>query len=370
MVCSKCFAEIPDTSAFCMECGARLRDDTTDPLYAEGSDREVYPEIARANLLRMQGRYEEAVEVCLGILKRYPSNETAHALLGDIYADQGKLTDAIQWYELLVDLAPSNPVYRAKLDNLRSIHRAQQQEATAPPPPPSISAPPTRVWVYVLAGLLILILIGAAFVAGRRMTLAATDHRSAASGPTGRTSLTPPAEPAANAPAIPPPAEPESNSVNTAPPFSGMGETEEQLARAISQRLHGLPVWCLFDPLANRWTIRTRIQAGALTRARVMHEALIVASVAFEQAPSLQSVIITILTPSTGGADTLLFSAEIGRALMPPDVRTLTDAQIEAIFQSVTVWWNPAVPLPAGSGASGTPSPTGISSPPSNPSPR
>ncbi|MCS7066628.1 MAG: tetratricopeptide repeat protein, partial [Fimbriimonadales bacterium] len=153
-----------------MECGARLREDTTDPLYAEGSDREVYPEIARANLLRMQGRYEEAVEVCLGILKRYPSNETAHALLGDIHADQGKLTDAVQWYELLVDLAPGNPVYRAKLDQLRSIQVAQQAQVAAPPPAPAAGVPSTRVWVYLLGGLLALILIGAAFVAGRRMT--------------------------------------------------------------------------------------------------------------------------------------------------------------------------------------------------------
>jgi hypothetical protein len=39
-----------------MECGSRIREDTIDPLYAEGSDREVYPELARANLLRMQGQ--------------------------------------------------------------------------------------------------------------------------------------------------------------------------------------------------------------------------------------------------------------------------------------------------------------------------
>jgi predicted amidophosphoribosyltransferase len=82
MVCPKCFAEIPDTSAFCMECGSRIREDTIDPLYAEGSDREVYPELARANLLRMQGKYEEAIEVCRRIMGRFPSNETVHALLG------------------------------------------------------------------------------------------------------------------------------------------------------------------------------------------------------------------------------------------------------------------------------------------------
>ena len=107
-VCPKCFAEIPDTSVFCLECGARIREDTTDSLYAEGSDREVYPEIARANLLRMKGEYEQAIEICLSILRRFPSNETAHALLGDIYADQGKLDDAEQHVAQARQLAPGS----------------------------------------------------------------------------------------------------------------------------------------------------------------------------------------------------------------------------------------------------------------------
>jgi tetratricopeptide (TPR) repeat protein len=360
MVCTKCFAEIPDTSAFCMECGARLREDTTDTLYAEGSDREVYPEIARANLLRMQGRYEEAVEVCLSILKRYPSNETAHALMGDIYADQGKLSDAIQWYELLVDLAPTNHVYRAKLDQLRSVQAAQQAQSAAPTS--SVSPPSTRVWVYGLMGLLVLILVGAAFVAGRRMTQTPNEPVLASTTPKPNPMAPAPAPnmPSSASPIAPPAPEP-SSPANSLVPFSGMGEIEERLARAVSQQLNGLPVWCLFDPLTNRWMVRARIQAGALTRARVMQEALLIASVAFGQASNLQSLVVSILTPSTGGADTLLFAAEINRSMVPTDARTLPEDQIEAIFRSATVWWNQAIQFPD----SGTPA--GIAPTPPNP---
>jgi tetratricopeptide (TPR) repeat protein len=363
MVCSKCFAEIPDTSVFCLECGARLREDTLDPLYAEGSDREVYPDIARANLLRIKGRYEEAVDVCLGILKRYPSNETAHALLGDIYADQGKLADAIQWYELLVDLSPNNALYRAKLDNLRSLQAAQQAPPAAMTPPPPAQAPSTRTWVYGLFGLITLILILSAFMAGRRWSLMGTDSPPAINKN--------PATAATEPPRIPPPplvsqsstterpSEPE-NSILT---FSGMSASEEQLARAISQRLNNMPVWCHFDPLLNRWAVRARIQAGALTRTRVMQEALQVAFAAFEQSPSLQSLVVIMLVPGTEGGDTLLMAAEFARATLPVSLQGLTEQQIEAIFQSVRVWWNPAVPLAA-------PSPTGVAPSPSNPAPR
>jgi tetratricopeptide (TPR) repeat protein len=363
MVCSKCFAEIPDTSVFCLECGARLREDTLDPLYAEGSDREVYPDIARANLLRIKGRYEEAVEVCLSILKRYPSNETAHALLGDIYADQGKLDDAIQWYELLVDLSPHNALYRAKLDNLRSLQAAQQSPPATTTLPPPAPAPSTRTWVYGLFGLIALILMLSAFMAGRRwsMTEASSTpplNKSAATDATVPPRIPPP--PSASQPST---TEQPSEQDNSIPTFSGMSASEEQLARAISQRLNNLPVWCHFDPLLNRWTVRMRIQSGALTRTRVMHEALQLALTAFEQSPSLQSVVVVILVPGMESGDGILMAAELARTLLPTSLQGLTEQQIEAIFQSVRVWWNPAIPLT-------TPTPTGVAPSPSNPTPR
>jgi hypothetical protein len=89
--------------------------------------------------------------------------------LGDIYADQGKLEDAIQWYELLVELAPTNVHYNAKLQNLRAMRAAQ----VAPPPPvPEPEAKPAKpkTLAYALFGVLALILIGASFVAGARMS--------------------------------------------------------------------------------------------------------------------------------------------------------------------------------------------------------
>jgi len=199
-----------------------------------------------------------------------------------------------------------------------------------------------------------------AFMAGRRWSLM-------------EASSTPPITqgPGANAtesPRIPPPppmpssstAENRSELENRLFPFSGMSASEEQLARAISQRLNNLAVWCHFDPLLNRWTVRIRIQAGALTRMRVMQEALQVALTAFEQAPSLQSLVVGILVPGTEGGDTLLMAAEFARAMLPASLQGLTEQQLEAIFQSVRVWWNPAIPL--------TPSvPTGIAPSLSNP---
>jgi hypothetical protein len=348
MICPKCFAEIPDTSAFCMECGSRLREDTTDPLYAEGSDREVYPELARANLLRMQGRYEEAIEICRRIMGRFPSNETVHALLGDIYADQGKLEDAIQWYELLVELAPTNVHYNAKLHNLRALQAAQ----VAPPPPVSVPEPEAKpakpkTLAYALFGVLALILIGASFVAGARMSAL----RQAAAEPIkpAQGTLAPPAP--SDAPRIPPPSASEPPAVADtpapAPPagFAGMSGAESDLAAKLSQRLNGAPVWCAFDPAANRWQARVRIQSGVLNRARVLQEAVALARAFFELYPNSPSISVGVIAPNPAGGDALIFSAELPPQAAAVDPATLNDEQAQAFLQQIGGWWNPTVNL-------------------------
>src|SRR5688500_5066185 len=76
-LCDKCFATMPSDAPFCPECGAPVGS-------SEGSDSEIYPLLARANLLRMRAEYKQAENVCLSILKRYPNNSSTNTLLGDI----------------------------------------------------------------------------------------------------------------------------------------------------------------------------------------------------------------------------------------------------------------------------------------------
>jgi tetratricopeptide (TPR) repeat protein len=347
MICPKCFAEIPDTSAFCMECGSRIREDTTDPLYAEGSDREVYPELARANLLRMQGKYEEAIEVCRRIMGRFPSNETVHALLGDIYADQGKLEDAIQWYELLVELAPTNVHYNAKLHNLRAMRAAQ----VAPPPPvPEPEAKPAKpkTLAYALFGVLALILIGASFVAGARMSAMSRGgggacqaragiHRAACAERRAAHSAACVYRRAAHACARAGPAPPMG--------FAGMSGAESDLAAKLSQRLNGAPVWCAFDPAANRWQARVRIQSGVLNRVRVLQEAVALARAFYELYPNSPSISVGVIAPNPAGGDALIFSGELPPQAAAVDPATLTDESAQAFMQQIRGWWNPTVNL-------------------------
>jgi Tetratricopeptide repeat len=73
----------------------------------------------QANLLRMRGRWEEAVQRCAEALQQQPSNASAHSLLGDIYENRGRLEEAIQWYQLALDLDPASAADQAKLARAR-----------------------------------------------------------------------------------------------------------------------------------------------------------------------------------------------------------------------------------------------------------
>ena len=98
-------------------------------------------DLARANLLRMRGGYDAAVDQCLSVLKRAPEDPDAHTLIGDIYAEQGDLGQAAQWYELALDLNPESAADRQKLAYVqqrirdREVASAAQQIALPPATP-------------------------------------------------------------------------------------------------------------------------------------------------------------------------------------------------------------------------------------------
>ena len=97
----------------------------------EQAEREVGPLLARANLLRMRGQWDEAIAACTDALRHAPRSATAHSLLGDIYEAQGRLDDAAQWFGMAVDLDPTNVNDREKLERATAAAAAAAQQAAA-----------------------------------------------------------------------------------------------------------------------------------------------------------------------------------------------------------------------------------------------
>jgi hypothetical protein len=101
----------------------------------EAETLTVGPLLARANLLRMRGQWDEAVAVCTEALRHVPDSPTAHALIGDVYAAQNRVSEAITWYTMAVDL-DNNPSDRAKLAAL--VEKQARAEAQMQPATPSV----------------------------------------------------------------------------------------------------------------------------------------------------------------------------------------------------------------------------------------
>jgi len=218
MFCGHCGAEVAEEAPYCRACGAPKAGQAR----ASGSvtlDADVYPILAAANLARVRRQFAEAAATCLEVLRHQPRNPTAHSLLGDIYRDQGKPRDAIEWYKQALELDPQSSSDRKKLDQLRD------QVYTGPGPrgqAGSRSGPPLVGWIVgrvrselarpvrlAMAASVVLLVLILVFLLALRATTAppasaqATDTGKAAGAPVPTAARSLPAAPAPSTPPKP-----------------------------------------------------------------------------------------------------------------------------------------------------------------------
>ncbi len=117
MRCPQCGRAITSPAGTCASCPSRVPGVDAGPI------------LARANLLRMRGQWEEAANHCIEVLRLEPGNPTAHSLLGDIYQDQGQPEQARHWYHLALEMNPQSTADRAKLARAEEALEARSQKA-------------------------------------------------------------------------------------------------------------------------------------------------------------------------------------------------------------------------------------------------
>ncbi|HXV60674.1 MAG TPA: sulfatase-like hydrolase/transferase, partial [Vicinamibacteria bacterium] len=81
---------------------------------------EILQAIARADGLGAQRRYDEAIELLLGVLHDDPDIVDAHLSLGNLYSSTGRYEDAIAQFRRCLDLSPD---YGLALTNLALAYR-------------------------------------------------------------------------------------------------------------------------------------------------------------------------------------------------------------------------------------------------------
>jgi len=103
----------------------------TDDTQAERSAQLLQ----QANLHRMRQEWDEAITSCMQVLYAEPNSWRAHALLGDIYADQKRVDEAIRWYCMTLDIRPDSNSTKDKLNHLVASRRQEFVESLDPTRP-------------------------------------------------------------------------------------------------------------------------------------------------------------------------------------------------------------------------------------------
>lgn len=132
----------------CPECGYALSNKGSD------TDTAVYQDLAQANLARMRGDKQGAIDQCLKVLRAFPNNVTAHSLLGEIYMEHGELSQAAEWFEMTLDLNPGASRERHLLEKVNRQIEETDHQATIQ----SLEVKPrsglTALWIGMVAVIL------------------------------------------------------------------------------------------------------------------------------------------------------------------------------------------------------------------------
>jgi hypothetical protein len=100
------------------------RDDVVPTVSTTGRD-ECYSALAQVNLLRVRKQFDQAVILCESVIQRWSLRADAHALLGDLYQDQGRHDDALLRYCRVLELDPTNKLNRKKMADIVRYKRQQ-----------------------------------------------------------------------------------------------------------------------------------------------------------------------------------------------------------------------------------------------------
>ena len=332
-----------------------IRDET-------GLPREVYALLAQANLLRMRGCWEEAVSNCMAALRLAPDNPSAQSLLGDIYENQGRFDDAIQWYRMALDANPDSPADRLKLDRLLQRQlpsaRSERKEVTTPdglgagPKAPSKAPDGVETTPNPVGRRLMqdpeTVLRYAALAAAALFCLAfllayAAVHRRAALVSLG---FAPYQEvktaPVVVASAAGPPTVPRAVSASR---DAAEQAVLDSLRGSSDLTRQGIVVdEVQFDPRTGGASITISLSSGtSLTQAAVLRSALHTVQAATAAIPSATTFTLRCLTSQAAGADSLIFVGDVSQsALSGLGTTEPDDGHVPALFTNP--WWSQQMP--------------------------
>jgi len=306
--------------------------------------REAYALLAQANLLRMRGCWEAAVENCMAALRLAPDSPSAQSLLGDIYENQGRYDDATQWYRMALDAHPDSPADRLKLERL--AQRRQESHAIQPDAIQTRAAVETMPreakqrrfspekalrYAALATALAVVVVVASAYAAVRR---------HAGLGPLGQ-----PQEVRARPLLV------SSSSGGAGAPDDTARDAADQsaleaLRRSPDLAAQGVTVYDVqTDPRAGRVSVTFGLASPTdLTRPGILRAALLTVQAAGAVTSSAAMFTARCLSATPRGAYSLVFAGDVPRSGIPADaaaVAGLDGTRVQSLWSGL--WWSPQV---------------------------
>jgi hypothetical protein len=127
-ICPKCAATTAPDARFCTECGTPIASSVAqaDSETYTPCGEDAHAALAAANLCKLRGEWQAAIDRCIYVLALDQDNAAAHSLLGDIYRDQGHMSEAMHWYKMALDLNPESAYDQGKLDQILALRQARR----------------------------------------------------------------------------------------------------------------------------------------------------------------------------------------------------------------------------------------------------
>ncbi|QYK54608.1 MAG: tetratricopeptide repeat protein [Fimbriimonadaceae bacterium] len=265
---------------------------------SDGSDVAVYQDLASANLLRMRGDKQDAIDTCLKILRNYPNNATAHSLLGEIYMEHGELKQAAEWFEMALDLDPNATREKMLLKKVQDQLNAKESAAAVQQ---LEIKPRSGLTAYLVGMMLLVIAVGAlAFFVGNSAGKSTVAKNSGAARP-----ITIPAQTNTDTK----PSTTQTPETNTELPATTAGAPTEDVALLQSIKASGtkgnLVISLIFNPALEQVTLTGQTEPD-VTREET---ALMMASDVFVARPEAREAVIRLVENSR-----VIFVGTIGRA--------------------------------------------------------
>lgn len=354
---------------------------------AEGRSPEqaLEEELAEIELLCEQRSYRRAQDIAQRLLRSYPTSARVHEAMGDVSAAAGHHREAVQWYELTLQLGFGQQVMD-KLSEQRRLQAESEAAAAQPSTPaePEESEPHYRLIAAIAGAVVLLVVVSLIIMAARGGKPAEPSPSPPA--PRAVSTRATPQGPAAAAPSATPapsaPGQPARRSYGQPGPTPGtpgaeaprqelppvhitraidapLTDQDRALLAALSsltwpngQNLSG-DVNAMVDPYTGYAFITLKLPPalkGSTQFTTGLSMAYGCAVAAIKADRSVRSLTVRMIAPvTTGDTETMLaiFRGNTNRATLERYMQASANPNTKEIWQGVfaTTWWNPSVPV-------------------------